>query len=88
MKFNIKVLGAKAVQQTMTNLAKVNKDYRQPLTLATLITDPDDANAEQDAGSTTQDLRPIFNQGNELDWEDTVYDPGSHERVNPEDYTP
>jgi len=33
VKFNIKVLGAKAVQQTMTNLAKVNKDYRQPLTL-------------------------------------------------------
>jgi len=74
--------GRKMIQQIRAGIIKLDLDH------ATLITNPDDANAEQDADSTTQDLRPIFNQGNELDWEDTVYDPDTHERVNPEDYRP
>jgi hypothetical protein len=72
--------GRKMIQQIRAGIIKLD------LEKVTKITNVDDLHAQDNVDSTTQDLRPIFNEGNELQWEDICYDENTHERVNPEDY--
>ena len=71
--------GRKMLQQIRAGIIKLD------LSIVTIIRDVDDTNAKQDVDSTTIDLRPVFNMGSELDWEDMVVDPVTGNRLNPED---
>lgn len=71
--------GRKMLQQIRAGIIKLDRTVVLP------VSDPDDAYAKTEADSNTIDLRPVFNMGTELDWEEMVVDETTHERINPED---